>query len=132
MPPTRENDSAQWESGRVLDEQSVHKVKLVGSLDEHKVSQLRELSEVVFDEKGFSEGDHFLLDLSEVTEIDHVGLAALLGIVVGLAVKAGSLGLVIPDDHPVRRALLVTGLDRVFELHETHDDAYGTILALER
>jgi len=118
--------NASWDSpGR-----RVHSVKLEGSLDEHTISQLRELSEVIFDEKGFSEGDHFLIDLTQVTEIDHVGFAALVGIMLGLAVKAGSFGLILPEEHLIRRTLRVTGLDRVFEVHETDNEAHEMIFAL--
>lgn len=127
-----ETPDGEWATGRILHDKNVHTVRLSGSLDEHTVSQLRELSEVVFGEKGFSEGDHFLVDIREVTEVDHVGLAALVGIIVGLAAKAGSAGLIIPEDHPVRHALQVTGLDRVFEMHETNDAARITIIALNR
>ena len=122
----------QWTTDGTHPEKSVHNAKLAGSLDEHTVPQLRALSEIVFDEKSFSEGDHFLIDLSEVTDIDHVGLAALVGIIVVLAAKAGSLGLILPEDHPVREAFQVTGLDRVFEIHETADAADKIILALRR
>jgi anti-anti-sigma factor len=132
MLKINESSDGQWATGRILHEQSVHTVRLTGTLDEHTVSQLRELSEVVFNEKGFSEGDHFLIDLSEVTEVDHVGLAALVGIMAGLAAKAGSLGLILPEGHPVRHALKVTGLDRVFELHETGDAARVIIRAVYR
>ena len=130
MPNANDTSNGQWATGQDIGQRSVHTVKLAGSLDEHTVSQLRELSDVVFDEKPFSVGDHFLIDLREVTEVDHVGLAALLGIIVGLAAKAGSAGLIIPEDHPVRHAIRVTGLDRVFDLHETDDAAYITIHAL--
>ena len=122
----------EWATDGTHREQSVHNARLAGSLDEHTVSQLRELSDIVFDEKSFSEGDHFLIDLSEATEINHVGLAALVGIIVVLAAKAGSLGLILPADHPIRHALQVTGLDRFFEIHETAEAADGIVLALRR
>ena len=120
--------NASWDSpGR-----NVHRVTLNGSLDEHTVSQVRELSDLIFDEEGFSEGDHFLIDLTQVTEIDHVGFAALVGIMLGLGVRIGSFGLVLPEEHPVRRALRVTGLESVFEIHETRGEARETIFALRR
>jgi len=122
----------QWATDEAHRTQSLHNAKLVGSLDEHTVCQLRELSEIVFDERSFSEGDHFLIDLSDVTEIDHVGLAALVGIILALGAKAGSLGLILPEDHPVREAFQVTGLDRVFEIHQTPDAANKIILELRR
>ena len=109
-----------------------HGVRLVGSLDEHTVSQLRELSEIVFDGAGFSDGDHFLIDVSEVTEIDHVGIAALVGITVMLAANAGSVSLILPMDHPIRHTLQVTGLDRIFDMNETTEAANRVVLALRR
>jgi len=119
-----------WATDESRREQRVHSARLAGSLDEYTVSQLRELSDIVFDEKSFSEEDHFLIDLSEVTEIDHVGLSALVGIIVILAAKAGSVGLILPEEHPVRHALQVTGLHRVFEIHETAEAADKIVLAL--
>ena len=132
MRNVNETADGEWATGRIIHDKSVHTVRLTGSLDEHTVSQLRELSEVVFGEKGLLEGDHFLVDLCQVTEVDHVGLAALLGIVLGLAAKAGSAGLIVPEDHPVRHALQVTGLDRVFEMYETNEAAHILILSLNR
>ena len=111
---------------------NVHSVTLKGSLDEHTISQVRELSGVIFNTESFADGDHFLIDLTQVTEIDHVGFAALVGIMLGLGVKIGSFGLVLPEEHPVRHALRVTGLDRVFEMHETDGEARETIFALHR
>jgi anti-anti-sigma factor len=121
---------AEWLTDVDDNKQRVHKAVLVGSLDEHTVSQLRELSTIVFDEESYSEGDHFLIDVSAVTEVDHLGLAALVGIIVVLAAKAGSLGLILPYEHPVRHALRVTGLDKVFNIHETPDAADRIIFGL--
>lgn len=127
-----ENSDGQWITDEEHRKQSIHNAKLVGSLDENTVSQLRELSDIVFDDKGFSVGDHFLIDLGEVTEIDHVGLSSLVGVIVILGAKAGSIGLILPEDHPVRRALEVTGLDRVFEIYKTAEAADKIVLALRR
>lgn len=110
---------------------NVHSVSLEGVLDEHTIAQLRDLSQVIFGEKGFSEGDHFLIDLTRVTDIDHVGFAALVGIMVGLGIKAGSFGVVMPEEHPVRHALRITGMDKVFQVHETRGEADETILTLQ-
>jgi anti-anti-sigma factor len=130
MLKTSESSDVQWTIGSSDHKQGVHSVRLVGSLDEHTVSQLRELSHVGVDEESFSNGDHFLIDLSEVTEIDHVGFAALVEILVGLSAKAGSLGLILPPEHPVRHALEVTGLDRAFDIFETHAAACEQVDAL--
>lgn len=119
-----------WMIGCLGDNQSVHTARLVGTLDEHTVGQIKELSQVVFNDDGFSDGDNFLIDLSGVKEIDHVGIAALMGILVGLSAKAGSLGLILPLEHPVRRALRVTGLERIFDLYETSSAAHDTVDAL--
>jgi anti-anti-sigma factor len=121
-----------WTSDDTDRSYSVHHARLAGSLDEHTVSQLRELSSIVFDGEGFSEGDHFLIDLNNVTEIDDLGFAALIGTIVVLASKAGSLGLILSVGHPIRHAFQVTGIDRVFEIHETAEAADKIILELRR
>jgi anti-anti-sigma factor len=108
----------------------IHTARIAGTIDEYTVAQLRELSEIVFDEKRFAEGDHFIINLLEVTEIDHLGLSAMVGIIVALAAKAGTIGVVAQEHHPVRRAFRVTGLDRVFDIHESADDAEKVIFAL--
>ena len=123
MLKTDESSDVQWTIGSLDHKQGIHSARLVGSLDEYTIGQLRELSHVVFDEEIFSNGDNFLIDLSEVTEIDHVGFAALVEILVGLSAKAGSLGLILPPEHPVRHALQVTGFDRAFDIFETHTAA---------
>ncbi|MBP6963066.1 MAG: STAS domain-containing protein [Armatimonadetes bacterium] len=118
-----------WIVGDLGNNRGIHTARLAGSLDEHTVGQLREMSEVVFDQKGFSIGDDFLIDLGAVTEIDHVGLAALIGILIALSAKAGSLGLVLPEEHPVKRALQVTGLERAFDIFDDQAAAYEKLAA---
>jgi len=126
-----ETADGEWASDGDQGRHSVHCVRLAGTIDEHTVGQLRELSDIVFDENRYSEGDHFIIDLSEVTEIDHVGLSAMVGIIVALATKAGTIGLVLQRDHPVRHALQVTGLDRVFDIHESAEAADKVIFAVD-
>lgn len=122
----------QWATLESRQGHGMHGVMLAGSLDEHTVNQLQDLSRVVFDGEGFSDGDCFLIDLSGVTEIDHVGLAALVGIIVSLAANAAGVALVLPLDHPVRHALRVTGLDKVFDIHEPLDDANRVVVAVRK
>lgn len=132
MLKINESSDGQWTIGHLVSNQGIHSARLAGTLDEHTVGQLRELSDVVFDEDSFSSGDNFVIDLSEVTEIDHVGVAALIGILVGLSAKAGSLALILPPGHPVRHALRVTGLERAFDLFETQDAAYERVAVQSR
>jgi anti-anti-sigma factor len=113
----------EWVSDGEDQRHSIHTARLAGSIDEHTVAKLGELSDIVFDENRFSAGDHFIIDLREVTEIDSLGLSTMVGIIVTLAAKAGSIGLVLQEDHPVRRALRVTGLDRVFDIHTSTESA---------
>ena len=127
MLKTDESSDVQWTIGSLDHKQGIHSARIVGSLDEHSVGQLQELSHVVFDEESFSKGDDFLIDLNEVTEIDHVGFAALVEILVGLSAKAGSLALILPPEHPVRHALQVTGLERAFDIYETQTAAHERV-----
>jgi len=127
-----ETSDGEWSTDAENRRSSIHTVRLAGCVDEHTVGQLSELSEIVFNENRYSAGDHFIIDLCEVTEIDDIGLSTMVGMVVVLAAKAGSVGLILQTDHPMRRVLRITGLDRVFDIHESSESANKIIFALRQ
>ena len=71
----------------------------------------------------FEAGVHDLVvDLSAVTFIDSTALGILIGGVRRVNDHGGTMALVVAT-RPVERILKVTGLDQVFTIHETRDDA---------
>jgi anti-sigma B factor antagonist len=94
-------------------------VRCVGEIDVATVPVLRDrLSRLQVDGP-----PHLVVDLTEVTFIDSLGLGALIGAHKRARVLRGSL-VVVPSDA-ARRVLSATALDRVFELRATVADALG-------
>ncbi len=63
-----------------------------------------------------------VVDLTEVTFIDSTALGVLIGGVRRVNSAGGAMALVAVS-RPVRRVLSITGLDRVFSIHDTRDAA---------
>jgi anti-sigma B factor antagonist len=59
-----------------------------------------------------------VLDLSGVSFVDSTGLGALIGTRRRVHAFHGSLALVIPDES-VRKVFTITGLEKVFAIHDT-------------
>jgi len=67
-----------------------------------------------------------VVDLGEVTFIDSTALGVLIGGVRRVHGVGGSMTVVVAT-RPVERVLSVTGLDRVFSLHTTRDEAVAAL-----
>ena len=67
-----------------------------------------------------------VVDMSAVTFIDSMGLGALVGGLKRLRAVDGELALVCVD-RSIVRIFEITGLDRVFPLHQTLDDALSHV-----
>ncbi len=67
-----------------------------------------------------------VVDLSDVTFIDSTALGVLIGGVRRANAAGGAMTIVVTS-RPVKRALGITGLDRVFSLHATRDDAIAAL-----
>ncbi len=63
---------------------------------------------------------------SGVTFIDSTALGVLIGGVRRVNAAGGGMALVVTS-RPVQRVLSITGLDRVFTIHETRDDAIAAL-----
>jgi anti-sigma B factor antagonist len=63
-----------------------------------------------------------VLDLTEVTFVDSTGLGALIGTRRRVHAFHGSLALVIPNEA-VMKVFTITGLEKVFDIYDTHDAA---------
>lgn len=93
-------------------------ITLGGDVDLHTAPQLRErLSRAIDD--GVS---MLVVDLADVTFIDSMTLGVLLGASKRLRPRGGQLRLVVSEPS-VRKIFEITLLDRVFELHDSREDA---------
>jgi anti-sigma B factor antagonist len=93
-------------------------VTVAGDVDLHSAPELRDrLFELV-------DGDvtRIVLDLSDATFLDSMGLGVVLGTKKRLAAKGGELELVVANPD-IRRIFEITMLDRIFELHSSRDVA---------
>ncbi|GAA3605188.1 anti-sigma factor antagonist BldG [Marihabitans asiaticum] len=65
---------------------------------------------------------HVALDLTEVTFLDSTGLGVIVGRLKTLRREGGALTIAVTAPR-VRRVFEITGLDKVFTLHESIDEA---------
>jgi anti-sigma B factor antagonist len=93
-------------------------VDVVGDADLHSAPELRDRLRELLDD-GVK---RVVVDLSETTFVDSMTLGVLLGSMKRLGTADGSLELVVPRPD-IRRIFEITMLDRVFELHETREQA---------
>ena len=69
---------------------------------------------------------HVVVDLVGVTFIDSTALGVLIGGVRRVHGAGGAMTIVVTS-RPVERVLSITGLDRVFSMHETRDEAIAAL-----
>jgi anti-sigma B factor antagonist len=93
-------------------------LRVAGEVDVSTAGHLRERVIQLVDDGTV----HLLADLRPVTFLDSTGLGALVGSLKRLRVRDGSLTLVIGADR-ILRILRVTGLDRVFVLRPSVQEA---------
>ena len=97
-------------------------VRADGELDVSTAPQLRQTITTALDQ-----GDgRVIIDLTAVTFMDSTTLGVLIGAHNKVREIGGALGLVCPDDR-VRRVFSITGLDKVFTLHDTVPDAAAAL-----
>lgn len=90
---------------------------MAGEIDLHSAPQVRSNIDT-----RLAEGQtQIAIDLTGVEFIDSSGLAALISGQKKATEESGSLVLVSPTE-PVKRALSVTGLDKVFDIYDSLDD----------
>jgi anti-sigma B factor antagonist len=95
-------------------------ITVVGEVDLHTTSRLQDVLDEVR-EKDIT--DHLVVDLSGCTFLDSTGLGAL----VKAQRQAESALNVVVREPQVRKALTVTSLDSVFNLHDTLEDALDAL-----
>ena len=96
-------------------------LEVEGEIDLATAPRLRErLLTVVND--GHSQ---VVVDLREVAFIDSTGLGVLIGALKRVRLNEGDLRIVCPE-RGIRKVFDITGLDQVFALHDTVDDAVAS------
>jgi anti-sigma B factor antagonist len=105
-----------------IDDQSIdaetHVIELGGEVDLYTAPEFKErLVQVIEDGK-----KQLVVDLSKATFIDSTTLGVLVGGVKRLRPTGGSLALVCTDQN-ITKIFEITGLDRVFPIHASRDEA---------
>jgi anti-sigma B factor antagonist len=99
-----------------------HVIALSGEVDLYTAPEFKQqLLEVIG-----QGGKHVVVDLTETTFIDSTTLGVLVGGVKRLRPDGGQLSLVC-NDRNITKIFEITGLDRVFTIHETRDAAVGAL-----
>jgi anti-anti-sigma factor len=73
---------------------------------------------------------YVLADLTGLTFLDSTGMATLLTAARRLAMRRGTMILIVDADSSVLRVLEVTGLDRYFEIREDYESAASEFVGL--
>jgi anti-sigma B factor antagonist len=97
-------------------------VHVSGEVDMYTAPQLKQSMLTLIDEGA----SRVVIDLSAVTFIDSTALGVLIGGVRRLHSGGGAMALVVTG-RPVQRVLSITGLDRVFTIHATLDEAVAAL-----
>jgi len=101
---------------------TTHVIELGGEVDLYTAPEFKErLVQLI--ESGKTQ---IVVDLSQATFIDSTTLGVLVGGVKRLRPAGGSLALVCSDQN-ITKIFEITGLDRVFGIHETRDEALASV-----
>ena len=99
-----------------------HVIELGGEVDLYTAPEFKErLVQVIEDGK-----KQLVVDLSKATFIDSTTLGVLVGGVKRLRPTGGSLALVCTDQN-ISKIFEITGLDRVFPIHKSRDEALQSL-----
>ena len=109
-----------------IDDESIdaetHVIELGGEVDLYTAPEFKErLVQVIEDGK-----KQLVVDLSKATFIDSTTLGVLVGGVKRLRPSGGSLALVCTDQN-ITKIFEITGLDRVFPIHASREDALSDV-----
>jgi len=103
-------------SSSVVDGRTV--VQVAGEVDVYTAPQLREFLDQEID----AGHHHLVVDLSGVSFMDSTGLGVLVGRLKQIRLHDGSMRLVCAHDR-VLKVFIITGLDKVFAISPTVDEA---------
>ena len=105
-------------------ENGVHMISLAGEVDLYTAPEFKqELLKVIGDD---DEPKQVVVDLTATTFIDSTTLGVLVGGVRRLRPKGGQLSLVC-DDRNITKIFEITGLDRVFTIYPTREEALAAV-----
>jgi anti-sigma B factor antagonist len=97
-------------------------IELGGEVDLHTAPEFKELMTGVID----AGKKQVVVDLSTATFIDSTTLGVLVGGEKRLRGDGGSVTVVCPD-RDIRKVFEITGLDRVFSMHDSRDEALSHV-----
>lgn len=97
---------------------NTHVIELGGEIDLYTAPEFKERLVQLIDEGK----KRIVIDLSTATFIDSTTLGVLVGGIKRLRPAGGTLALVCSDQN-IAKIFEITGLDRVFPIHQTRDDA---------
>jgi anti-sigma B factor antagonist len=101
---------------------ATHVIELGGEVDLYTAPEFKErMVELIEGGK-----KQIVVDLSKATFIDSTTLGVLVGGVKRLRPAGGGLALVCTDQN-IAKIFEITGLDRVFPIHDTRDDALAAV-----
>jgi anti-sigma B factor antagonist len=95
-----------------------------GEADLHSAPELKERLRAAVD----GDASTIVVDLTETDFVDSTSLGVLLGATKRLRERNGEIRLVVPGPE-LRRIFEITLLDRVFELHDTREQALAAVPA---
>ncbi|MBA3420425.1 MAG: STAS domain-containing protein [Thermoleophilaceae bacterium] len=99
-----------------------HVIELGGEIDLYTAPEFKErMAEIIEEGK-----TRVIVDLSQATFIDSTTLGVLVGGVKRLRPAGGSLTLVCTDEN-ITKIFEITGLDRVFPIHASRDEALADV-----
>jgi len=99
-----------------------HVIELGGEVDLYTAPEFKERMVELID----AGKKRIVVDLSEATFIDSTTLGVLVGGVKRLRPTGGSMALVCTDQN-ITKIFEITGLDRVFPIHATREEALGSL-----
>ena len=101
-------------------------ISLTGEVDLYTAPEFKQQLLNVISEGG----KDVIVDFSDTTFIDSTTLGVLVGGVKRLRPTGGSLALVCTDDN-ITKIFEITGLDRVFPIHSSREDALAALSAAD-
>ena len=103
---------------------ATHVIEVGGALDLYTAPELKQRL------RGVIEGGKsaVVVDLSEAAFVDSTTLGVLVAAAKRLRSAGGALALVCPQPS-IRKVFDVTGLERVFEIHDAREDALSSVVA---
>lgn len=108
-------------SDHALQDQT-HVIEVAGQIDLYAAPEFKQRTREVID----AGAKRVIVDLSGVEFMDSTGLGVLVGALKRLRSAQGTLALVVTD-YDIERMLELTGLDGVFDVYRSRDEAHAGV-----